>query len=279
MLLVTLGTLSVLGGIIDKGTTCCSINAFLQVVAQMLIGLVKELVIVFFTDKFTQTLVGNGLMSDTGFHIVNIFVVVKNDVHLSCGCVIPTFGLAPTLLHRCIGVCDFVHVLNDIDVRVQFFTHLLGGSAHHVTVRLHGALHLSVECVHLLISDGTCLSMLWLAACCLYHCINLAGLQDAVHLHGSSDNPRVGVRVGIGAVLIGSVDWYTWQSCKGVLVLAVGIHAVTPCFLVVVNIVSILHLCPHEVCREQLALSCFGVDAVELECVRYLAKMPSGTIG
>ncbi len=200
MLLVTLGTLSVLGGIIDKGTTCCSINAFLQVVAQMLIGLVKELVIVFFTDKFTQTLVGNGLMSDTGFHIVNVFVVVKNDVHLSCGCVIPAFGLAPTLLHRCIGVCDFVHVLNDIDVRVQFFTHLQNGTAHHVAVFLHGTLHLGVKCFHLFVSDGTSLSLLRLTTCGFYHCINLTRFKNAVYFHCTSDNPRVCVRVGIGAI-------------------------------------------------------------------------------
>ena len=91
MPLVTLGTLSVLGRIVDKGTTCSIINAFLQVVTQMLIGLVKELVIVSFTDKFTQTLMGNCLMPDTGFHIINVFVVFKDDVHLSCCCVIPAF--------------------------------------------------------------------------------------------------------------------------------------------------------------------------------------------
>ena len=144
VLLVTLGSLSVLGGIIDKGTTCCVVNTFLQVVTQMLIGLVKELVIAFFTHKFTQPLMGNGLMAHTGLHIVNIPVVRQNDIHLTCGCVIPAFRLAPTLLHRCIGVCYFVYVLNDIDVRVQFLTHLLSGTAHHVAVFLHGTILLYV---------------------------------------------------------------------------------------------------------------------------------------
>ena len=56
------------------------------------------------------------------------------------------------------------------------------------------------------------------------------------------------------------------------------VHAVTHGFLLVVHIVCILHLCPHKVCREQLALSCFGVHAVELERVWYLAQVPTGTV-
>ena len=91
MLFVTLGTISVLGCIIDKGTTGGRVNTFLQVVSQMLIRLVKELVIVLLTEKFTQTLVGNDLMSDTGFHIVNVSVVSQYDVNLSCLRVIPSF--------------------------------------------------------------------------------------------------------------------------------------------------------------------------------------------
>ena len=277
-MLVTLGTISVLGHIVQKGTTGSIIHAFLQVVAQMLIGLVKELTITLLTNHLTQTLVRNSFMRHSRLHIVHITVVGKNNRHFAGRSVKPALAPAPTRLHLCIGVSDFLHILNDADWCVQFLTHLLNSRAHHVAVFLHGTLHLGVECFHLLVSHRTSLSLLRFTSCGFHHRINLTRLKNAIHLHRTRNNPRVSLRIRIRPVLVRTILRKTRKSCKRMLELTARVHAVTHGFLLVVHIVRILHLCPHKISGEQLLLPCLGIQTVELQSIRNLTQVPTGTI-
>ena len=139
VLLIALGTLSVPCGIIHKGS---SIHALLQVLVQMAVHLVQELAITLLAHKLTKSLMGNGLMRRGSLGILHVPVVRKHHNHLSGLRVIPALAPAPARLHGCIGVRDFVHVLNDMDVRVQFLSKLL----HNKTLSRRRTFRLLRQC-------------------------------------------------------------------------------------------------------------------------------------
>ena len=62
------------------------------------------------------------------------------------------------------------------------------------------------------------------------------------------------------------------------LELAARVIAIAHSLLLVIHVSGILHLGPHKVLREQLLLASLRVNAVKLKRVRYLAKVPSGSV-
>ena len=139
--------------------------------------------------------------------------------------------------------------------------------------------YLLIDAVHDIISNNIALlNLLRFTTSILHKFRLLCSGQDTVHLHRTSNHPRVSLRVRVGTIHIISISRQMFQASERMLILARWIDTLLASFLLIIYISSILHLSENEVLWEKSLVS-ISILAVELDSVRHYTKMPAWSIG
>ena len=122
------------------------------------IDIIKELREAVLSNEFAQALVGYALMENGCLRVGNAAGVRKDNNHFPGLGIIPSEGVAHPFLRRCVGIVQFVHVLNDADVLTQTACKVLHFLADVGSVRAGQGFYFAVQLLYLFVGHCAFLS-------------------------------------------------------------------------------------------------------------------------
>ena len=119
----------------------------------------------------------------------------------------------------------------------------------------------------------TALALEPVTACFLIETLCLLVIQRTLHAICACNDHGRNVRVGIRAIDIVTVLWYVWQTCLAVLILAIGIYTVLPCFKLIVAVGCIFYLEEDNIVWQSVSNALGVAFNGKLRCVRVRCKV------